>query len=135
MFVLVLAILLLPLRGWLGDAMALDAAHASVQATAAVPMQHVMHDMHGMQGMQGADGADEASEAEATVSAAPGSHPANAAHDCQSACTDCQLCHSIAVAVWPEVPMLDAAPRETPASLSVAYVSAEPAPGFKPPIL
>lgn len=132
MFVLVLAILLLPLRGWLGDAMALDAAHASVQATAAVPMQH---DMHDMQGMQGADGADEASEAEATVSAAPDSHPANAAHDCQSACTDCQLCHSIAVAVWPEVPMLDAAPRETPASLSVAYVSAEPAPGFKPPIL
>ena len=133
-FVLALAILLLPLRGWLGDAMALETVHAT-GAAAAAPMQHGMRGMPDMHAMQGADDADGMSEAEETAATeAPGSHPANATHDCQSTCTDCQLCHSIAIAVWPEVPTPDAATRALPALLSVAFASAEPAPGFKPPI-
>ncbi|RZI78125.1 MAG: DUF2946 domain-containing protein [Variovorax sp.] len=119
--ILALAILLLPLRGWLGDAMAIDAMHtpaAAVQAMA--DGGRAMHDMAGM------------------------SHDAHAAHDvhgaqqadpdCQSTCGDCQLCHSVAMTVWPELADALEAPRAAPAFSTTAFASAEPAPGFKPPI-
>lgn len=118
-FVLVLAILLLPLRGWLGDAMAVESMQPQHE-------MHATHEMHGTGATADIAGMDIV-EATATTSS-------DAHHDCQSTCTDCQLCHSIAIAVWPQVPSLAEAPRETPTPLSVAFVSAEPAPDFKPPI-
>ena len=119
--ILAFAILLLPLRGWLGDAMAIDAMHAPAAAVQAVPDNgHAMHDMAGM------------------------SHDAHAAHDvhgtqqvdpdCQSTCADCQLCHSVAMTVWPALATVMEAPRAAPTFSTTAFASAEPAPGFKPPI-
>ena len=119
--ILALAILLLPLRGWLGDAMAIDAVHARAAAVQPVPHEeHAMHDMAGM------------------------SHDAHAAHDvhgaqqadpeCQSTCGDCQLCHSVAMTVWPALASVMEAPRAAPDFAAAAFGSAAPAPGFKPPI-
>lgn len=112
-FVLALAILLLPLRGWLGDAMALDVAPPAVAAHA----DHAAHDMAGMDHDHGATPA-----------------PAQAQPDCQSTCGNCQLCHSVALTVWPALALLGEAPRQAPVFEPVAFASAEPARGFKPPI-
>lgn len=129
-FVLALAILLLPLRGWLGDAMAMEMTQQQVVAAVTVVAHeaasaqdaHADHAMHDM------------------ASTADGMHTGHASHDpaaqpdCQSTCTDCQLCHSVAMTVWPEMPTTGEAPRATPSLAPVAFASAEPAPGFKPPI-
>jgi hypothetical protein len=112
-FVLALAILLLPLRGWLGDAMALQMVpqHQAPTTTETVHQGHAGH-------------AD--AEGHEALAAAP--------PDCQTTCTHCQLCHSVAMTVWPAVPLLGEAPRHAPAFEPVAFASAEPARGFKPPI-
>jgi cytochrome c553 len=114
--VLALAILLLPLRGWLGDAMALQVLRQ--QVAVAAPAAHADHAMHATGGMEGV----------------AHDHAAASTTDCQSTCTNCQLCHSVAMTVWPEVPMLAEVPRTTPAFEPAAFASAEPAPGLKPPI-
>lgn len=124
--VLALAILLLPLRGWLGDAMAL----APVQPAAAAHAGHTMQagDDHSMHDMAGAPGMTHVHD----VDVAP-PEPRTAA-DCQSTCTSCQLCHSVALTVWPALLLLGEAPREAPAFEPVSFASAEPARGLKPPI-
>ena len=129
--VLALAILLLPLRGWLGDAMAVQSTQSqqtmSMSAGAGTAM-HAMHDMAGMAGM-----ADTADMAHDHASHPPAAHaPANP--DCKTTCADCQLCHSVAMTVWPALALLGAAPREAPSFRPVVFASAEPARGFKPPI-
>lgn len=113
--VLALAILLLPLRAWLGDAMALEGLRPPVTATAAPQADHAMHAQGAMEGMAH-------------------HHAAASAPDGQGSCTHCQLCHGVAMTVWPEVPMLGGSPRAAPAFGPAAFASAEPAPGFKPPI-
>ncbi|MDB5826062.1 MAG: hypothetical protein JWQ73_282 [Variovorax sp.] len=136
-FVLALAILLLPVRGWLGDAMALESMQAQTAATSLPSVQGHAHDMHGTHELHGTGAVVDMANTdgiESTVTADSDAHHAGGTHDCQSTCTDCQLCHSIAIAVWPDIPALDAAPRETPAPRPVAFMSAERAPGFKPPI-
>ena len=126
--VLALAILLLPLRGWLGDAMAVQSVQPQQTISAeaeAGPAMHAMHDMTGM--------AEMADMARDPASHPPAAHaPANP--DCKTTCTDCQLCHSVAMTVWPELALLGAAPREAPSFRPVVFASAEPARGFKPPI-
>ena len=111
--VLALAVLLLPLRGWLGDAMALDI----VQPVASAHAAHAMHDMGEM--AHAVDGETQQPQAQP---------------DCHSTCTHCQLCHSVALTVWPAVTLVVEAPREAPAFEPVAFASAEPGRGFKPPI-
>jgi len=132
--VLALAILLLPLRGWMGDAMAVGIAQQQVAAQApdahAGHVGHVGHAGHSVddpaamvQG-QGASGTAHAHG----VAASP------APCDGQATCSSCQLCHSVAVTVWPAVPMLGNATFAAPTFEAIAFASAEPAPGLKPPI-
>ncbi|MFZ3120572.1 MAG: hypothetical protein WA159_19895 [Variovorax sp.] len=121
-FVLVLAILLLPLRGWLGDgmstSMAIKAAQPAAHAAHTMPTDdHAMHDRAGM-----------------SHDGHAGHDTQQASHDCQSTCSDCQLCHSVAMTLWPEVAAPIDAPRAAPAFMPAAFASAEPAPGLKPPI-
>lgn len=129
LFVLVLAILLLPLRGWLGDAMALEAVqspHVTMNAT---------HDMTGMDDMAAkatmATGMHHGHTAP-TASDAHDSDPTQP--DCQGTCTACQLCHSVAMTVWPDAPVFSEAPRQLPVFRPSTFASAVPAHGFKPPI-
>src|SRR4051812_12664912 len=108
---LVLAILLLPLRGWLGDAMAMEVVERQVAAVsthdvhpqreASAASEHAGHAMHGVQATEDAD---------------PGAMPHDGAtpSDCSSTCTSCQLCHSVAMTLWPEVPTSGEAPRAAP---------------------
>lgn len=118
---LALMIALLPLRGWVGDAMALERVtpsqtthHAAAPATA-LPDCHEAHPDHA--GMAGT-----ASEDAGQASA-----------DCDT-CTACQICHSVALtAVLPPTLTPDL-PTLAPRSSLPQYASAERAAGFKPPI-
>ena len=116
-WLLVLLIALLPLRGWMGDAMAAQMAvqpHAAAnQAVHAAP----------------SDCAGHHDQSEAAAPSLPDESPQADAN-----CAACQACSTMALAFShapvPE-PVFGAAP---PAQPLVAFASAEPAPADKPPI-
>ena len=133
LLVLVLAIVLLPLRGWLGDAMML----APVQSATAGHAMHAMvddavptHTMHAQQSGDAHDmhAAHAAMDPGATHDASDSGHGAHTTGD------TCQFGHSGAVTAWPEVPMPAAAPAHAPIADVMRFASAEAVPGFKPPI-
>lgn len=120
-----LMIALLPLRVWVGDAMAMEqlaSALGNMHATASAPQEqrHEAQPCHEHAGEAHADpaGADDSSLA---------------AGDCAS-CTVCQICHS--VALTSALPWVAAAalPTTAPHTHAILHASAERAPGFKPPI-
>jgi len=122
---LALMIALLPLRGWVGDVMAMERLGQTPMAT---PAAAAIHDeCHEAQAHQGQDAAHE------DVGRPDGHGSAHAQADC-SGCTVCQICHSVVLVSTPvpaSSPVLSAA---LPPSDVRLYASAEPAPGFKPPI-
>lgn len=120
-FVLLL-IALLPLRGWVGEAMAGEMLGQHVAAAAATQAQQAQAHSHDCMGHQAA--ADLGGEQE-TVQSASG--------DCPT-CASCQVCSSVVLSV--DAARLPAAafgntlvPR-----MGTRFASAEPAPAFKPPI-
>ena len=113
----VFMIVLLPLRGWMGDAMATtmglqQAAAAVATATTECP------DHAGMQ-MPGAPAADVASG------------DAGMADSC---CVACQMCHAIAITASPLLALPAFAANAPPLPQSAAFTSASSTADFKPPI-
>jgi hypothetical protein len=112
LFVLVLAIVLLPLRGWMGNAMAMQMPSGPTHVAMAAPAQQAAtqpcsHDA--MAHHPSADHADHACTAHA---------PSDGAlqHDGHAPCSQCQLCHSAllctALPVMPPARPADTQPRE-----------------------
>jgi hypothetical protein len=112
---LALMIALLPLRGWVGDAMAMDMAAAALEPAG------MASDCPGHADRQAGTerGTDHAES--------------HAGTDC-SHCTACQICHSVALTPM-ALPLAAAAlPAVAPTSSTRQPASAERTPGFKPPI-
>lgn len=131
---LALLIALLPLRGWVGDVMAMELVSRTVAAVQphAHSGQVATNDCPHTQ-----SGHDHAGPAHAMAAEAmpldTDDGEAHAGGDCAS-CTVCQICHSVALtAVLPPFPN-PLLPSATPQSRQPQYASAERAPGFKPPI-
>ena len=122
---LALMIALLPLRGWVGDVMAMERLEQALTITpaeAAVHGEcHAAHIHHG----QGAAHGD--------VNQPAGDGSTHAQADC-SGCTICQICHSVVLASATVPARTAVLPAALPPSLVRLYASAEPVPGFKPPI-
>ena len=133
--ILAVMIVLLPLRGWIGDAMALEAATG-----APVAIQSIAVDVHPTLEVTHF----EADSGRQDLRAGPGHCPDHASAPAEGddsdtsanghACTVCQVCHSVAMSA-------DAAPLPTlplpvlaPAMSFARFTSALPAPGLKPPI-
>lgn len=136
-FVLALAILLLPLRGWIGDAMALGVGQQQLHRQhAQLALEADVHATHGGSSAVADHAArhDAAHDHMSQDHAAHEAAPQQAPNDCQSTCGNCQLCHTVAMTLPPELPMLTGAPRLAPACRPSAFASAELAPGVKPPI-
>lgn len=133
LLVLVLAIVLLPLRGWLGDAMML----APVQQATAGHAMHAMADgameAHGMHAVLSAD-ENEGHAMHAAMDPGSTHEGSDSPHAAHTTCDTCQFCHSVAVTTWPEVPMPAAAPAHAPVADAMRFASAEAVRGFKPPI-
>ena len=131
---LVLAIVLLPLRGWVGDAMMLapvqqashaaagHTMHAMTMSSAGTADAHAMHATHSPEALAGTD-----IDRTTMHGDADSPHP-------HANCDTCQFCHSVAMTAWPEVPMPAQAPRHATVAEAVVFASAEAAQGFKPPI-
>jgi hypothetical protein len=126
---LALMIALLPLRGWMGNAMAVDMAlqavvkaqktgpampaGAVIDAEASMPADCPMH-------AQSADKTAAATDAEMS-----GVH-------C-NACDTCELCLALATSTWPDA-ALAFAPRIAPLATGYRFSSADRFSSFKPPI-
>jgi hypothetical protein len=127
-WLLLAMILLLPLRGWVGDAMAAQMLqHRAVEIHAAATGSHD-HDaapqLHGF-----AHDCDE----HARVAATEGEQAQpQAAGDCPT-CASCQMCSSVALSpnLFPALGHPFSQPR--PEAAQPSYASAEPALAFKPP--
>jgi hypothetical protein len=147
-FVLALMMVLLPLRGWTGDAMAtemaLNSAVQQMHLTAAASEKADVHQGH--QGHQSHEGHGDHAAHEATLHLSANTpdclshadcyqtHGAghNAGH-CES-CSACQACHNVALLVDSD----ELKPRLntlwTPTGAADPFVSADAAPDQKPPI-
>lgn len=133
---LILLIALLPLRGWTGDAMAVEMLGHAQHATKTVAVDAVFagHTSHF-----------------STENTSP--HPAGCMdHDQGVAtqhspdsqdvptqpnhgnCTACQTCSATPVALQTAVPSLPLTLHSVPRDAGAVFASAEPARGFKPPI-
>jgi len=121
---LALMIALLPLRGWVGDVMAMERLGQSLPTAPAAAA-------HGeCQEAQAHHGHDAAQE---DMSQPAGHASGHAQADC-SGCTVCQICHSVVLASAPVPASTAVLPTALPPSHARLYTSAEPVPGFKPPI-
>ena len=127
---LVFFALLLVLRAWVGDAMAMQvpaAGHCQqIHALAQGDPGHASHAGTGSvhSGMYHAD-AGAAHEGSADCGDAGAGH---------AACGDCQVCHTAALPFGTVESVPAAVPQAVPPAAPVSYASADPAPGFKPPI-
>jgi hypothetical protein len=126
-FLVALMIAMLPLRGWMGDAMAIGMA-GQHQEVAAAPMEHGMAAAH----------EDCAGMAPATLTPAPTDESAagsmaGASDDCES-CSACQVCNSVALATDSPAALALSAPQASPVSVLAQFASFYPQRGHKPPI-
>lgn len=124
---LALLIALLPLRGWVGDVMAMELMAPKLAASEARAAAHAPHH----------DAAGDCEHAPTHHGHAMTEEPSGDAQastgDC-STCTACQICHSVALApvlIQATSPQLALA---APWSSLPQDVSADRAPDFKPPI-
>ncbi len=123
LLLLALMITLLPLRGWVGDVMAMEQV---AQAHPAAQDPAVHSDCHETQARRG-----DAVHADPAAAGDDGS--AHADGDC-AGCTACQICHSVALAGMPSVSCTAPLPAAIPHTPVRLHASAERIPGFKPPI-
>lgn len=116
---LALMITLLPLRGWVGNAMAVDmASQQAVQAQADVKGSSAMPEDCPMHAQAGTEAAGD---------------PVAAATHC-SDCNTCELCLALASLPWPTVAMGSFTPDAGPPSAGHPFSSAESITRLKPPI-
>ncbi len=128
----VLLILLLPLRGWIGDAMATQMAMPGHHALASGATLHG----DGDSGPEHVHASAVASTASADCAEHTGGHHIGDAMDatqCET-CAMCQTCHTVAVLQPASLPTVaQISPRSPPAAMR-AFASAERALFLKPPI-
>lgn len=132
---LALMIALLPIRGWLGDAMALEMVRHSLPAASAASMATAATETHCHEAMEADKSMDHMAMSMADHHA--GSHDDDndaGSHQGCGTCTACQVCHTVALGGMPLVGIVHSAPQAPPAAYASRFASAEPAPGLKPPI-
>jgi len=126
---LALMIVLLPIRGWLGDAMAVEMVrHSLPAAAAAVSMASTATEAHCHEAMEAGNGMD------MSMSGHDSHDDGGADHEGCGTCTACQVCHTVALGGMPLVDTVHSAPQAPPAAHAARFASAEPVAGLKPPI-
>lgn len=138
---LALMIALLPLRGWVGDAMAMEMVASALNDTEIAMDFAAPHadntrpkgEYHAQAtAMAHADCPGHTAMATSGDSPTDDSHPVHAA-DCAT-CAACQICHTVALTPVAWHIGTYALPAVQPQASSHHFASAERAPGFKPPI-
>jgi hypothetical protein len=123
-WLLVFLVLLIPLRGWVGEAM----AGQMLEQVMAAHEAHAEEASHAHMHMHLADDCDEHA-----ASASPSEpSPAGAHADCGT-CAACQACSSVALSTALPPPLAATVTQPRPESVQRTYASAEPLPARKPP--
>ncbi len=134
--ILAVMIVMLPLRGWIGDAMAMAAAGSTAAIYSIAEDDQLMLGSTGFDGnssLLGLSGVtahcpdhasflDDSSDTEGEPSA----------HG--QACTVCQVCHTVAMSAEAMAFATLSLPLIAPQASAPRFTSALPAPGLKPPI-
>ncbi|MET3460074.1 hypothetical protein [Variovorax atrisoli] len=138
---LAIIIVLLPVRGWLGDAMAVEMVrHSLPAAMEAATVASAAAEAHCHEAMDAdAGGGDMAMAMD--MSAHGSSHDdggsgttSHGDHQGCGTCVACQVCHTVALGGMPLVAIVHGAPQASPPGHAARFVSAEPVQGLKPPI-
>ncbi len=114
---LVLLIALLPVRGWVGNAMALDMAAQQAVAVSAASAMPADCPMHAAMAEQNGDNSPQDSA---------GAHCSD--------CDTCQLCLALASFTWTDRPAGAGSRHAGPLDSGLRFSSADSASGLKPPI-
>ncbi len=125
LLLLAFMIALLPLRGWVGDVMAMERVSQALTTTSATAASGDCHEAMVPHGQ-----ADTQHESRQPAVAQDAAH---ASGDCGS-CTACQICHSVALAGLAMAAPAAASATPAPQTQARLHASVERAPGFKPPI-
>ena len=125
-----LLIMLLPLRGWVGDAMAMQMALPGQHAAVSSAMQHANGDSAHAQ--MGSMDSAAAGDCGGHTGAQDAGDEADAAH-CE-ACAMCQTCHTVAVLLLPDFLAGAQASPMSPSAPMKVFASADRALLLKPPI-
>ncbi|MCR6476764.1 hypothetical protein NU688_11455 [Variovorax sp. ZS18.2.2] len=132
---LALMIALLPIRGWLGDAMAVEMVRHSLPAASLVAQEasaaSVAVDAHCHEAM---DAADSGMDTMAHHHDEGNSSDHGTDHQGCGTCTVCQVCHTVALGGTPLIDIVHGAPQVLPTAHAARFASAEPVLGLKPPI-
>lgn len=128
-WILLLTIALLPLRGWIGDAMAGERA-AQVAAVHAAAVHHDEASVVSPTMGAGHDHVDCMDDVQAQVE---GDHIAVAQGDCPT-CSHCQACSGVALTSSAAISLPEGYDSLRPSASVDSFASADRAPGFKPPI-
>ena len=131
---LALMIALLPVRGWLGDAMAIEMVRHSMPAAEAVAgVAQAATEAHCHEaGDMAMNAMDNASHADHAMG--DGGDNDHASHQGCGTCTACQVCHSVALGGTELRGIAHDAPQAAPAAPAARFASTEPFLGLKPPI-
>ena len=145
---LALMLVLLPLRGWAGNVMAIDmaagmATAAAAAATTATPAErHAPADIAASQSAMPADcpmhtqavaaGASGDSPIESVASAVV--NPSNQASAYCTSCDTCELCLAVANPAVATLALSQIARRSAPMAFNTSFTSAASASNLKPPI-
>lgn len=129
LWIVALMIALLPLRGWVGDAMALERLAHPPEAPAVVAA--LVHDCHEAVAPEGSSSATHATHAMHADSHGQAAHADQAPHHSHLSCDLCNV-----PALHPPVPMLatDTAPHPLRVISQEHFASVEPQRDRKPPI-
>jgi len=126
-WLLLVIVLLLPLRGWVGDAMAAQMLQQRATAVHAATGQHE----HAATGQHHGHGHD--CDEHASAAAVHGEQgEAQAMANCPT-CASCQMCSSVALSPTMLLATEHAFSQAPPETAQPAYASAEPELAFKPP--
>jgi hypothetical protein len=129
-WILLLTIALLPLRGWMGDAMAGERA-AQVAAVHAAVVHHEEAPIGSPTSGNGHDHVDCMDDVQAQV--IEGDPVGVAGGDCPT-CSHCQACSGVALTSSSTISLPEAYDSLRPSATIDPFASADRAPGFKPPI-
>jgi hypothetical protein len=128
-WILLLTIALLPLRGWMGDAVAGERA-----AQVAAMHSAVVHHQEAPIGSRTAgDGHDHVDCMDDVQAQAEGDPVAVAGGDCPT-CSHCQACSGVALTSNSTISLPEGYDSLRPSATIDPFASADRAPGFKPPI-
>lgn len=133
---LALMIVLLPLRGWVGDAMAMEVTQPGLIDSISIASMHHSTLVSNHFGQKTAadlvrgvgSHCEDLAAVDATAAGADGAAPAH------GTCGACSVCHAVALQLWTVVPAGIPSVSPPPAMMAESFASAETRPARKPPI-